>query len=174
MNLQDEQLLNSEAEHSDNQAKPQAHRVDDDKAVEEKDLKRSYIFGDGFNKDANAPGMEGEGAGGGDFGKSSTPPTGNDRANPSQNAGNTNARLGLTHPFEEHTENNNFKDQNQQGEPDYEKAQPAKPKIAPPNNGEEQNAGKEGNTSEPGKANYPDEFGDKGPDYGSNSPESAG
>jgi hypothetical protein len=105
------------------QNKPNVYRDEKTKNQEEKDLKRSFLFGD-TSKGANAQGMEGQGMGGHKFGEENHPPTGNDPNNPSQNAGDTNAYLARTKPSEEHPENNNFKVQQQQGEPDYDGAQP--------------------------------------------------
>ncbi|EHQ26068.1 hypothetical protein [Mucilaginibacter paludis] len=167
MNLQDEELLNAQDEQQEQNTHttPTAERIDDDNA-DEASLKRNYIIG-GEMKDANAPGMEGEGMGGEQFGGSSQPPTGDDPANPSRNAGYSNGYFSRTEPLEEDTENNNFKDQSQQGEPNYQQAQPGEDAD------EEQSAGEQGNTSEPGKADYKEEE-QSGPDYGSNSPEVAG
>ncbi len=102
--------------------KPNVYRDDQGKNKQEKDLKRSFLFGD-TTKDTRAPGMEGQGMGRHKFGEENHPPTGNDPNNPSQNAGTTNAFLAQTDPLEEHPENNNFKVQAQQGEPDYDSAQ---------------------------------------------------
>jgi hypothetical protein len=172
MNLQDEQFLNAQDEHreQDTDTKPNAYRVDDDDNADEKSLKRNYIIG-GEMKDANAPGMEGEGTGGHKFGGHSHPPTGDDPANPSRNAGYSNGYFSRTEPMEESPEKNNFKNQDQQGEPDYQA-----PKTTTPEQEEEpeqKEAGKEGNTSEPGKADFKEED-QRGPDYGSNAPEIAG
>jgi len=79
--------------------------------------------GDQNKASANTHVMEGQGMGGHKFGEENHPPTGNDPNNPSQNAGTTNAFLAQTDPLEEHPENNNFKVQKQQGEPDYDGAQ---------------------------------------------------
>ncbi|MEO6521426.1 MAG: hypothetical protein ABIN91_07110 [Mucilaginibacter sp.] len=121
MNLQDEPLANAQGEvqKPTNDTKPNAYRVDDDKNADEASLRKNYIIG-GEMKDANAPGMEGEGMGGHKFGGTSHPPTGDDPANPSQNAGYTNAYFAKTEPSEEAPENNNFKNEAQQGEPDYQ------------------------------------------------------
>src|SRR6218665_915048 len=88
------------------EAKPNAYRVEDDNATEEKDLKG--ILG-GEVKDANAPGMEGEGAGGHKFGEINNTPSGDDKNNPSRNAGYSNGYFARTEPSDEHPENNNFK-----------------------------------------------------------------
>lgn len=171
MNLQDETLLDAQdgQQQQDSHTKPSAHRVDDDDNADEASLRRNYIIG-GEMKDANAPGMEGEGMGGEQFGGTSQPPTGDDPANPSRNAGYSNGYFSRTAPLEEHPENNNFKDQAQQGEPDYQQAQSTTPGR---DDEQGQSAGEQGNTSEPGKADFKEED-QKGPDYGSNSPEVAG
>src|SRR6187402_2490985 len=83
-------------------AKPNAYRVDDDD-TDEASLKRNYLIG-GEMKKANAPGMEGEGMGGHKFGNENHPPTGDDPANPSRNAGYTNGYFARTAPSEEHPE----------------------------------------------------------------------
>jgi hypothetical protein len=100
-----------------NPDKPNAYRVDDDDNLEEKDLKRSYLFGDARMKDANAPGMEGQGMGGQSFGENNLTPSGNDKANPPQNAGEGNAYFRRTQPAEEHPEDENFVAQKQEGAP---------------------------------------------------------
>jgi hypothetical protein len=122
--------------------KPTAYRDDQGKHTKEKDLKRPFLFGDSQQKDRTAPGMEGEGMGGHKFGEDSAPPTGNAPNNPSQNAGDTNAYLSRTRPSEEHPENNNFKVEEQQGEPNYDGAQPyAKGPSAVIEKSEEDDAG---------------------------------
>ncbi|MDB5018598.1 MAG: hypothetical protein JWQ84_3430 [Mucilaginibacter sp.] len=99
---------------------PTAWRVEDDVNLNEGDLKRDLFITDADKK----PVREGSGEGGQNFGKNNNTPAGNDKNNPSQNAGNTNAYLDRTEPSEEHPENSNFKVKNQDGEPDYSKAQP--------------------------------------------------
>jgi hypothetical protein len=99
---------------------PTAWRVEDDANLNEGDLKRSLFVTDTDKK----PVREGSGEGGQNFGKNNNTPAGNDKNNPSQYAGNTNAYLDRTEPSEEHPENSNFKDKRQEGEPDYSKAQP--------------------------------------------------
>ena len=104
--------------------------------------------------------MEGEGMGGHNFGGSNHPPTGDDPANPSRNAGYTNGYFAKTEPSEERPENNNFKSESQQGEPDYEQAQPSAP-----NQQEQQNdhasggqSGNDTNTPEiPGPGELPEQ-----------------
>jgi len=100
--------------------KPKAWRVEDDDNLNEDDLERGLL---GSGNKTN-PVMEGEGAGGGNFGKNNLTSAANDKNNPSQYAGNSNAYFDRTEPSEEHPENSNFKDQNQEGRPDYDKAQP--------------------------------------------------
>jgi hypothetical protein len=129
MDSPNEQFLNTRDEHQEQHTKPNVQRIDDDHNAKEKDLKRNFLVG-GAMKNANSPGMEGEGMGGHKFGGDSHPPTGDDPANPSRNAGYSNAYFSRTEPMEEHPENNNFKDPSQQGEPDYHVA---KPNIYHPN-----------------------------------------
>src|ERR1700743_2218895 len=108
------------------QAAPTAYPVEDDNNLEEKDLKRSFLFGGDDDKKAGDPGMEGTGAGGHNFGKENLTPSDDDAANPSQYAGYTNPYFRRTEPSEEHPENSNFKSEAQSGEPDYSQAQPSK------------------------------------------------
>ena len=102
-----------------NQPKPEAQRVDEGKETSESDLKRSLNFGA-----KTEPVKEGKGMGGHKFGEANHPPTGDDKNNPSQNAGYTNAYLAKTEPSEEYTDNNNFKAPGQEGEPNYEQVPP--------------------------------------------------
>jgi len=97
--------------------KPNAYRVEDDKNLEEKDLKRTYLFGDAKMKSTDDPGMEGQGMGGHSFGESNLTPAGNDEANPPQNAGEENAYFRRTQPAEEHPEDENFVARDQEGGP---------------------------------------------------------
>lgn len=100
---------------------PGGYRVNDEDNIEEKDLKKTYLFGKG---DFHPNPTEGEGIGGGDFGKQHLTPSGDDKNNPSRHAGYTNAYFARTEPLEEHPENENFKPEFQEGSPDYDKAQP--------------------------------------------------
>ena len=104
--------------------KPEAYRVEEDNSLEEKDLKRTYLFGKGEMKDTRAPGMEGQGMGGQSFGKNNITPAGNDRDNPPQNAGEDNAYFKRTQPAQEHPEDENFVANNQEGSPRTGKEQP--------------------------------------------------
>ena len=104
--------------------RPTAYRVDDEDNLEEKDLKRSYLFGEGKMKSTDAPGMEGNGMGGEKFGQNNLTPAGDDNANPSQNAGYDNAYFRRNEPAEEHPENSNFTAKVQQGEPGNDNGEP--------------------------------------------------
>lgn len=97
--------------------KPNAYRVDDDKNLEEKDLKRTYLFGHAKMKSVDDPGMEGQGMGGQSFGENNLTPAGSDEANPPQNAGEGNAYFRRTQPAEEHPEDENFTARDQEGGP---------------------------------------------------------
>jgi hypothetical protein len=118
MALDDKDFQQDQAGHAD-EVKPQptASRVEDDDNLDEDDLKTSYLFGSSQVKDASAPGMESEGMGGEKFNQNNLTPPGNDAANPSQYAGNTNEYFRRNEPLEEHPENSNFKLQAQEGEP---------------------------------------------------------
>lgn len=105
------------AEQSARPDKPNAYRVDDDKNLEEKDLKRTYLFGDAKMKSTDDPGMEGQGMGGHSFGENHLTPAGNDEANPPQNAGEGNPYFRRTQPAEEHPEDENFVARDQEGGP---------------------------------------------------------
>lgn len=101
--------------------KPNAWRIEDDRNLKEKNLERNLY---GKSENNMKPVMEGHAMGGHSFGKNSNTPSGDDKNNPSQNAGYTNAYFARTEPSEEHLENNNLKAKGQDGEPDYNKAQP--------------------------------------------------
>jgi hypothetical protein len=106
-----------QAEQSARLDKPNAYRVKDDKDLEEKDLKRTYLFGDAKIKSTEDPGMEGQGMGGHSFGENNLTPAGNDEANPPQNAGEGNPYFRRTQPAEEHPEDENFVPRDQEGGP---------------------------------------------------------
>jgi len=103
---------------------PNAYRVEDKNDLEEKDLKRTYLFGKGKMKSATDPGMEGQGMGGHNFGKNNLTPAGNDEANPPEYAGEGNAYFRRTQPAEEHPEDENFVTKDQEGEPGKNEGQP--------------------------------------------------
>jgi hypothetical protein len=112
------EFANDRDDHSEREAKPNAYRVDDGNNIEESDLKKHLLFGE----DERRPIMEGQPMGGQSFGVSNTTPTGDDKNNPSQNAGYSNAYFARTRPSEEHPENSDFRSPDQQGEPDYSKS----------------------------------------------------
>ncbi len=132
--------------------KPDAYRVDDDNNVEEKDLKRNFVY----SSDENKTGTEGQGIGGQNFGKNNNTSAGDDKNNPSQNAGYTNEYFRRTEPAEEHPENINFKAPHQDGAPNYASAQPhyginnemPKPEKVERGNGENDRPHKGGNYQE--------------------------
>jgi hypothetical protein len=126
MELRDNEFRSDETTHPEQQEnKSKAYRVEDDDNLEEKDLKRSPLFGKLEMKSPNDPGMEGNGMGGENFGQNNITSAGNDKDNPSQMAGDNNAYFNRTQPAEEHPENNNFKDPNQAGKPNYSAAMSA-------------------------------------------------
>jgi len=104
------------------QPQPEAHRVDEGHETDEKDLKRPLNFGA-----KTEPVKEGQAMGGHKFGEENHPPTGDDKNNPSQNAGYTNPYFARTKPSEEYPQDNNFKAPGQEGEPNYEQALPVNP-----------------------------------------------
>jgi len=101
--------------------KPKAWRVNDDKNLTEEHLERNLY---GKSENNMKPVKEGQAMGGHSFGKNSKTTAGDDKNNPSQNAGYSNAYFARTEPSEEHPEDTNFKLKSQDGEPDYAKAQP--------------------------------------------------
>jgi hypothetical protein len=78
------------------------------------------------NNEESKPIREGQPMGGDNFGENNITPSSNDKNNPSQNAGDGNAYFNRNQPAEEHTESNNFKPLDQEGSPDYAKAQTGK------------------------------------------------
>ena len=196
-------------------------KVEDDDNIDEKDLKRSYLFGDSNDKDPDNKGYESHGMGGQSFGEQNVTRSGDDEANPSQNAGYDNDYFKRTEPLEEHPENNNFTPNSQQGaantnmgqgdntndtgyreDPEQEKVGGGEPQVEGNINanggtdqqyqtgtadndgtsnqhqdGELQTKGSGSITEDDqndGKADFKPEDNDKGPDYGSNSPEKEG
>lgn len=126
--------------------KPNATRVEDDSNLEEKDLRRTAFMFGSEEKTGNEPGMEGNPAGGQNFGKNSNTPSGDDKNNPSQNAGNNNGYFKRTEPSDEHPEYNNFKDPIQLGQSNFTEASGAVPtgqsdteNTAPAKEGSEEN-----------------------------------
>lgn len=80
------------------QNKPNAYRVDDG---DDQD--------DTQPEEQAKPVTEGQPMGGHSFGENNVTPSGDDKNNPSQNAGYSNEYFRRTEPAEEHTESNNFK-----------------------------------------------------------------
>ena len=100
--------------------KPAAYKVKDDDNLDEKDLQRTFLFGKGDEEEnGKARASEGLATGGERFGDNNDTPSGDDKNNPSQNAGHTNAYFNRTEPSEEHPEYNNFKDPNQLGQSNF-------------------------------------------------------
>jgi hypothetical protein len=126
MLLKDNDLQN-EKDKGAEQGQPNAYRVDDDNNQKEQDLKRS---------DDTKPVTEGQPMGGQNFGSNNVTPAGDDKNNPSQNAGYDNAYFKRTEPAEEHTESNNFKPGEKQvyneGTVDNDGEDNAKPNIPGP------------------------------------------
>jgi hypothetical protein len=104
------------------QGKPNAYRVDDEDNLTEKDLQHGYPTSKDDMQKQDAPGMEGRGMGGQNFGENNLTSSADDPANPSQTAGYNNEYFRRTQPSEEHPENNNFKDPNQLGQSNYSAA----------------------------------------------------
>jgi len=126
---------------------PNAYRVEDDDNIEEKDLRRTtFMFGT-EEKNGEEPGMEGNPAGGQRFGENSSTPSGDDKNNPSQNAGYSNEYFRRTEPLDEHPENVNFKDANQLGQSNYSEANGS---VAT-GQSDEENGGPKEDTSEDNK-----------------------
>ena len=101
--IHDDEVANEQEDHSE-QKPANAYAVNDEDVVEEKDLKRGFLFGDAEMK----PVSEGQPMGGDTFGQDNITPAGDDKNNPSKNAGYSNAYFGRTEPAEEHPENTNF------------------------------------------------------------------
>jgi hypothetical protein len=83
----------------DKNASPNAYRADEDNDNDEETEP----------DDQAKPVTEGQPMGGHSFGDNNVTPSGDDKNNPSQNAGYTNEYFRRTEPAEEHTESNNFK-----------------------------------------------------------------
>lgn len=149
-------------ERSVNEGRAGGYRVENDNSgIQEKDLRRSPILGQGQMQDVH----EGQPMGGHKFQQDGNPtPTGDDPANPSRNAGYSNAYFARTAPSEEYPENNNFKAAHQQGAPNYEGAQVNNP--GPQELPDQQKVGESPDVSQPGKAADSPDFNHK-PSYGS-------
>jgi hypothetical protein len=117
------QIINIMALNDNQNTQPNAYEVKDDDNLEEKDLRRTFLFGKGDEeKQGNEPGLEGSPAGGQRFGESNNTPSGDDNNNPSQFVGYDNAYLSRDEPSEDIPQDNNFKDPNQLGQPNYAQA----------------------------------------------------
>jgi hypothetical protein len=119
MVLQDKGLSDNDKSNSNT---PNAYRVDDEDNLTEDDLQRGFPVSKDDMKKQDAPGMEGRGMGGQNFGENNLTPSGDDKANPSQNAGYTNEYFRRTQPSEEHPEDSHFTDPNQAGQSNYSQA----------------------------------------------------
>jgi len=166
MKFDDEGLPDGLSErHDAENKKPNAWRVDDEDSPDENTL-QTGLPGESDVK----PVMEGKPMGGQSFGQNNVTPAGDDKNNPSQNAGNTNAYLARTEPSEEHPEDTNFKSPAQEGRPDYSKAQSTskttnempKPEKVERGNGENDRPHK-GNTYQEGTADNENEPNNPGP-----------
>jgi hypothetical protein len=125
MALYDNEFQNNDHNPEQQNSKPNAYRVDDDDNLTEEDLQHGYPASKDDIKKQDAPGMEGQGMGGQNFGENNITPSGDDKANPSQTAGYTNAYFRRTQPAEEHPENSNFTDPNQAGQSNYDQVMDA-------------------------------------------------
>ena len=111
MMLPENEFVNNRDDNSQSAGnKPNAYKVNDDDDVEASSV-----------TDA-APIREGQPMGGHNFGNNNNTPAGDDKNNPSQNAGYSNEYFRRTEPSEEHPENTNFKVDDQDGAPDYNSA----------------------------------------------------
>jgi hypothetical protein len=120
MTFNDNEFANDKgAEQTAPHIQPHVEQVDENN-LEQKDLEKNFLFGKG---DFEPHPTEGRPTGGEHFGEENMTPSGDDKNNPSQNAGYDNAYFARTEPSDEHPENSNFTPQNQQGSPDYSQAQ---------------------------------------------------
>lgn len=119
MNFEDNEITDDNNDHPHNETG--GYRADNGAGLDEDDLTRSFLFGKSKN---TANPTEGKGVGGENFGQENNTPAGNDKNNPTQMAGHTNAYFDRNEPSDEHPEDSNFTAAYQDGEPDYGKAQP--------------------------------------------------
>jgi len=134
-------IFNNDADdlHTEEKTQPNAYRMDDGDNIEEKDLEKAFLFGKG--DDPSNP-TEGKSAGGQNFGQENLTPAGDDKNNPSRNAGYSNAYFARTEPSDEHPEDSNFTAPKQDGAPDYSKAEAkasGEPKPEEPKRGDGEN-----------------------------------
>jgi hypothetical protein len=121
MNFNDDDFAGDRDDKQQTNQKAGGSRVDNGAGLDEKDLEKTFLFGKCENP-ANP--TEGKGTGGQNFGQENNTPAGNDKNNPTRMAGHTNAYFNRNEPSEEHPEDSNFTAPNQDGAPDYSKAQP--------------------------------------------------
>lgn len=123
MNFNDDNTTNGDSSQplTENNGQPGGRRVDNGAGLNEEDIEKTFLFGKGGNP-ANP--TEGKGAGGQNFGQENNTPAGNDKNNPTQMAGHTNAYFDRNEPSDEHPEDSNFTVKDQEGSPYYSKAQP--------------------------------------------------
>jgi len=121
MNFNDDDFAGGSNDQQQTDQKAGGRRVDDGAGLNEQDLEKTFLFGKGPNV-ANP--TEGKGTGGQNFGQENNTPAANDKNNPTRMAGHTNAYFDRNEPSEEHPEDSNFTAPGQDGEPDYDKAQP--------------------------------------------------
>ncbi|RVU03074.1 hypothetical protein EOD41_03840 [Mucilaginibacter limnophilus] len=152
-----------------------AYKVDDDNNPTEKDLTKG-LFG-GEMQDADAPGMEAEGQGGHKFGENNLTPSGDDKNNPSQNAGYGNEYFKRSEPSQEVAGDNNFRPEGEEGyvegTSDNDGTNTGGETGAAGYNEapEQQKVGGATGPGEPGTADYKPEYDEGTPDYGSDSPD---
>jgi hypothetical protein len=123
MNFKDNDIADDKdgQPYEENKTQPGGRRVDDGAGLNEEDIEKTFLFGKGDNP-ANP--TEGKGVGGQNFGEENNTTAGNDKNNPTQMAGHTNAYFDRDEPSDEHPEDSNFTAKDQEGTPDYSKAQP--------------------------------------------------
>ncbi len=119
MNIEDNDTIGNGSDHP--QPEAGTYRADDGTGLDEEHLTRTFLFGKGKNP-ANP--TEGKGVGGQNFGQENNTPAGNDKNNPTQMAGHTNAYFDRNEPSEEHPEDSNFTAKYQDGSPNYSAARP--------------------------------------------------
>jgi hypothetical protein len=119
MIYKDDEFADEQDAHLQAGDKPNAYRADDGAGLDEKALEKTFLFGKG-NFEPHP--TEGKSEGGQNFGKENLTPAGNDKNNPSQLAGSTNAYFNRKEPSEEHPEDSNFTAKDQEGAPNYSKA----------------------------------------------------
>lgn len=116
--------------------------------------------------------MEGEGMGGHRFDQDGDTPMGDDKDNPSRNAGYTNGYFSRTGPSDEDTANNNFKAAGQEGQADYGAAHGSPNTPGPQEVPDQQKVGEDTETQNaPDQPYHEPNLGEQQPDHGSGEPE---